>query len=199
MSAMRTTVRRAEDAALVNRVREGEVEAFQALYLSQYRPLVGFANAYVHSFAQAEELVQDVFAAVWERRHTWEAPGGPVAYLFAAVRNRALHVLEHERIAGRIAHNVESDTAVPAMGTGPLAPDSAVEYAELRRAVAKAIAQLPRRRRVALALRTAHGMSYAEIAEALGVSVNSAMLLVSRARESIAPLLVNFAGDFSRD
>jgi DNA-directed RNA polymerase specialized sigma24 family protein len=52
---------------------------------------------------------------------------------------------------------------------------------------------------MALVLRTAHGMSYAEIAESLGVSINAAMLLVTRAREALIPLLADFVENFSED
>lgn len=180
-----------EDTELVSRVRSGDLEVFRTLYLRTYDSLVGFASALTVSRADAEEVVQDVFAAVWERRTTWTPVRSVASYLFAAVRNRSSKVRAHGAVVARAERDVEGVTSL-ASGELPVQPDVAVEVEDLRRAVSRAVALLPKRRRLALALRFGEGMSYAEIGDVLGVSEHAATLLVARAREAIAPVLTPF-------
>ena len=58
-----------------------------------------FLARYVGSPAVAEDLVQDLFLAIWDRRDTVRVRGSVRTYLFAAARNRALNHLKRERIA----------------------------------------------------------------------------------------------------
>jgi RNA polymerase sigma-70 factor (ECF subfamily) len=180
-----------EDTQIVENVRAGDIEAFRALYLRTYDPLVGFATALVSSRADAEEAVQDVFASLWERRTLWSPSRSVAAYLFAAVRNRMAKLRAHGAVVSNAEHDADVVTARSA-GQSPEAPDLAAEAEELRRAVARAVAELPERRRFALMLRFGQGMSYAEVGDVLGVSEHAATLLVARARDAIAPLLAPF-------
>jgi RNA polymerase sigma-70 factor (ECF subfamily) len=180
-----------DDAALVDRVRAGDLAAFRALYLQTYDALVGFGTALIRSRPDAEEVVQDVFAAVWERRAEWAPARSIAAYLFTAVRNRASKIRAHGAVVVRAEQDTD-DMVERASAQPPLSPHAAAEAEELRRAVARAVAALPERRRLALSLRFGEGMSYAEIGEVLGVSEHAATLLVARAREALAPVLTPF-------
>jgi len=60
------------ESDLVPRIRRGDESAFELLYLAHHDELWRFAYAYVRSRDVAEELVQDVFLAVWGTRATWE-------------------------------------------------------------------------------------------------------------------------------
>ncbi len=184
-----------EDRAVVERIRAGDARTFDALYLGHFRALLGVAYHLVGSTAEAEEIVQDVFAEVWRRRGMWAPVAGVSAYLFRAVRNRALDV----RARTRVAHDVR--TAARAAGEslaaadGAIAADDALMARELDTALARAVAALPERRRLALTLRVCHGMSYAQIATVLGVSAAAAMVLVARARSSLGGLRAQYGGE----
>jgi RNA polymerase sigma-70 factor (ECF subfamily) len=180
-----------DDQRLIRAIRNGETEALRELYLATYRSLVGFATALIRSQAEAEEIVQDVFAAVWVRRTEWTPTTTVAAYLFAAVRNRASHIRAHAVVTDNAERDRESVMS-RAMGQAPEPPDRAVESDEIRRAVDHAVAQLPERRRLALGLRYREGMSYAEIGDVLGVSEHAATQLVHRARAAILSVLAPF-------
>jgi RNA polymerase sigma-70 factor, ECF subfamily len=154
---------------LDDRIRRGEPVAFEALFRAYYEPLVRFAVRYADSIAVSEELVQDVFARVWMDRAEWPAPRNRKAYLFTAVRNRALNAgrrrqLETDWVEAEIAGAdvVRSPSAAETVPPGQN-PDA---LAHLDRAVAS----LPERCRLVMHLRWREGMSYADIATVMGIS-----------------------------
>src|SRR5687767_7989299 len=89
---------RIRDELLVSRIREGDDSAFEVLFREYHESLTRFAHSYVSDPEAAEGIVSDVFLAVWERRINWTPERGAAAYLFGAVRNRAL---THERTRRR--------------------------------------------------------------------------------------------------
>ena len=77
------------DAEWVAAVRAGEPAAFEALFHAYHAPLCTFAHRYLGARDLAEEIVQEVFLFVWERRETWDVRTSVRSYLFTAVRNAA--------------------------------------------------------------------------------------------------------------
>jgi RNA polymerase sigma-70 factor (ECF subfamily) len=179
----------ASEFEIVQRIRAGDADAFRTLYLTYHRSLWEFAHGFLRSSQDAEELVQDVFLAVWTTRAQWQVRDGVRAYLYGAVRNRALNMLRHARVvrAGEV-EQLGSGLGL-AMGEDPQQPDAAAELRELEAAVVRAVAALPERRRVAFTLRWRHGLSYPEIGKVLGTSPEAVMVAVSRAREALRPIL----------
>ena len=88
-------------------------ERFAALFRERYPELCHFVLQFVRSRPVAEELVQDLFLRIWERRQTWEEELPSRSYLYQAARNRALDHLKHERIAERAsAYQPDDDEAL---------------------------------------------------------------------------------------
>ena len=162
------------------------------MYYEHAEALWRFATHLTGSRADAEEMVHDVFAHIWEHRRTWTVQGTIAAYLFRGVRNRAIDFLRRTGVATRASEDEDLIALTPGLGEMPLAPDAQAELNELRQALSDAIATLPERRRTALTLRYVRGMGYAEIAAVLGMSEKAAFLLVSRARDALRPLFERF-------
>jgi RNA polymerase sigma-70 factor (ECF subfamily) len=154
---------------LDDRIRRGDPTGFEALFRAYYEPLARFAVRYTESIAVAEELVQDVFTQVWMDRARWPVPQNRKAYLFTAVRNRALNAGRRRRMeadwveAEIIGAESADDPAVEDTPTPGPNPDA---LAHLERSVAS----LPERCRLVMHLRWREGMSYAEIAAVMGIS-----------------------------
>jgi RNA polymerase sigma-70 factor, ECF subfamily len=162
--------------------------AFEDLYRRSYAGLVAFAREYVGDFSAAEDVVQDVFLAVWRRRNELELRSSIRTYLYSAVRNAALDRLKHADGVRR--HGMKAATAL----TPPAQPaDSALRQRELASAVEAALQQLPQRAREVFIMSRDGGLSYAEIAGVLGVSVKAVEASMSRAlralRRKLAPFL----------
>ncbi len=177
----------AADRALLDRLRAGDAAAFDAIFRGRYALLVGVAERMLRDRAVAEELVQEVLLNLWRRREALAPDEALGPYLVRATRNRALNHLRHLAIERRDAAHAAGPSEAPAAGAGRAVA------AELAAAAAAAVAELPPRCREVFALSRGRGLSYAEIAEALGISVKTVEAQMGRAlralRERLAPWL----------
>jgi RNA polymerase sigma-70 factor (ECF subfamily) len=154
------------DETLMGQVRRGRREELEPLVRRYARPLLTYLERMVGDRHRAEELFQDAFLAVWEKRRTYRFPQPFRPWLFAIATNRC-------RAAFRRARGPEAASLPQAMCDGPAAtdvspPDAAVA-AETARLVTAAVARLPDQQRTVIVLRTWNGLSFAEIAQSLGV------------------------------
>lgn len=191
-----------DDASLVARVRVGDESACEALYLEHHQRLWKFAYGFVRSRDVAEEIVQEVFLSLWRGRREWDVRTNARAWLYAAVRHQALNHVRHERVVARLVApradgvgDVDAHAGIPlAMGDPPPDPDASLERRELDDVVAREIARLPERRRIAMTLRWKHDLSAAEIARVLATTPESVRVLLCRARQDLAGLLARLRG-----
>ena len=164
--------------------------AFEALFRAYADRLCSFAAAYVGSAAVAEDLVQSVFCDLWNRRRGGALPEGNVkAYLFRAVRNKALNRLKHRRVEER------HETRTKRQGrTGPVhTPADTLQHQELRQAMREAVEELPERRRLIYRLARRQGLSYKEIAAALEIAPKTVENQMGRALKTLRERLAKFA------
>jgi len=106
-------------------------ERFGALFRQTYPELCSFVMQVVRSRAVAEELVQDLFLRLWERRTSWHEELPSRSYLYQAARHRAWDALRHERIVER-SHLESADDGE---AVGPAAEEELGEQ-DLRAALA---------------------------------------------------------------
>lgn len=182
-SAERESTSDVRERTLIAQIRAGDVAAFKVVYVEHYADLLEFAHSIVRARDEAEDVVQQVFAEVWERRMAWH-PHRIVPALVRAVRHRALDVLRRTRR--------QDDSDIADIGTLFVPADVHIEYDELERTLVSALMALPERRRTALVLRAVRQMSYAEVGEVLEISEKAAFILVSRARAALEPIRVRF-------
>lgn len=164
---------------------------FDALFRAHYARLCGFARRFVGCPDTAEDVVQEVFLHVWTLRDEGETFVNPKRYLYAAVRNRALNHIDHERIASRSRGMMQIGARAPAMSAPRAAPDEELEAAELEEALDIAVERLPERCREAYAHRHG-GKTRAEIAAVMGTSPRTAETQVTRARRFLRRELAPF-------
>ena len=176
----------AQQAALLERLRLGDEAAFDLIFRTWYAPLVQFAERMLREREGAEETVQDVMLELWKRRETLVIQGSPQAYLFQSTRNRALNRLRHLKVENR--EEFDTDT-LPATTNA----DAGASEQEIEVALREAIASLPPRCRVVFEMNRVQGLKYAEVADALGISVKAVEAHMARAlrtlRERLAPWL----------
>jgi RNA polymerase sigma-70 factor (ECF subfamily) len=170
--------------ALVARVRAGDERALEALFRTHYSALCDFATRYVRQDTLAEELVQDLFGDLWARRQSWHVRGSVRAYLFAAVRNRALNLRKREAVERDWKHD-EAIADVRELHQPPELADEALERADLRARLDAALESLPERCRLVMHLRWREQMRHAEIASVMGISVKGVEIQLSRGLRAI--------------
>ena len=175
-------------APLAARIRGGDISAFEHLFRALHAPLCEVVDSYVLSQQIAEEIVQDLFMAVWVDRERVPPPRSIRAYLFASARNRALQHLRHRSVARKWAERVRLEPALHT-NAAPRTPDRALEMDEVSRALRLAVDQLPPRSRVAFVLRWDYEMSNAQIATAMGISIKGVEKLLAAAKTKLRDLL----------
>ncbi len=176
-------------------IRAGDVAVFEEVYLAYYQRLWEFANRYVREGDAAEDVVQDVFGGLWLRREMLSPDDSLTAYLFGAVRNRAVQTIRHATVVRRTAPDVLDD-ARALQDTRDSRPDAAVLESEMAAVVQRALDSLPELGRQVLMLRWQQQLGYSDIARILGISEAAAKQHGSRAQRALRPF---FERVFRRD
>lgn len=170
-----------DERATVAAIRAGDANAFDALVVAHYESLLRLAFSYLGTRESAEEAVQDVFLAIWERRGEWSPHGALRPYLFSATRNRAFTQLRHRRVEHRLADAAASGRDVLPFAPARQSADEAQRGAELDAAIRAAIDRLAPRTREAFVLSRQQHMSHAEIAHVMGTSIKTVQEQIGRA------------------
>lgn len=162
-----------EDRDWIERIRGGNQPAFESLFRLYVRPLTAFAHRYVQSLSAAQSVVDDVFARLWQGRHSWAFHGTVRGNLFASTHRVALEVLNRTHRESRWHAGLPPDgpTFVPDPMRMPI--DDRVSVKELEASVTVAIARLPGRARVVAFMRWSDQLTRAEIATVLGMNVRT--------------------------
>jgi len=174
---------------LMERIRGGDTAALDELLHRNWRPLVLFAMGFVQGVDAAEDVVQDVFVRVWQRRREWEPTGSVRAYLYRITRNLSLNEQRARGVRERSPRFARGRTQRMA----PVTPAEHLEADELKTAVDAAVAALPERRRQVFILARYHGLSRQQIAEVMGISPqtvgNQLTSALATLRQGLAPFL----------
>ena len=166
-------------------VRAGDRGAFERLFRAAYERLADYALRIVANRDAAEDVVQEVFIAVWNRRESLPEAEKVASYLHRAVRNRALNYLRSQRGTERL---IDSDDGGPIIA--PEVEDRLVDE-ELHSVLATALNALsPRSREVFMLSREQH-LTYNEIAVTLDISVKTVETLMGRALRSLRAALAD--------
>jgi RNA polymerase sigma-70 factor (ECF subfamily) len=174
-----------EETDLVVRMWQGDEQAFHRLFVRYARPLCDVAFSYVHIRDVAQELVQDVFCRVWEQRERLAMPDNVRAYLYATIRHRALDYIRHQRVVRHVTEMPFEEGEYPGLGEQSAGVDERLVDQERYDLLLRAIAELPERQRRVFELRWYHHLSYAEIADVLGITVKGVESLRARAIEAL--------------
>jgi RNA polymerase sigma-70 factor, ECF subfamily len=169
---------RLSDNELVERTRAGDVRAYEEL-VRRYERLVGHViYPYAGRDAAVEDLVQETFLRAYDRISTFNPEYRFKTWLLAIANNLGIDTLRRRRDV------VEFNPEIHA----PLSrgPEAVAAEAERARSIQDAVITLPEAYSVPLVLRYAEDLTYAEIAEVLGITVPALKSRLFRARNMLA-------------
>lgn len=172
----------------IERIQDGDEEAFERMFRAYYSELCRFATEYVSSTNRARDVVQDVFLQIWDRRADWDVQRSLQAYLYRSVRNRALNQVRRRGTKQDVHDDLEYTTERVQSRTA----EDVVHGGTLKDEVQQAIDDLPDRRRMAFLLHRRHGFTYKEIAQIMEITQKTVENQIGRAlkslREKLDPL-----------
>jgi RNA polymerase sigma-70 factor (ECF subfamily) len=174
----------------MRRICDSDVSALDELLRCYWSPIVHYAERMLGGTDAAEDIAQQVFIQLWQRRSEWHFTGSVQSYLYRVARNLALNEQRHQSMRQRWSDRVRLRGQ-----RRPVQPDQEVEGRELRTAVDAAIAALPERRREVFILARFQGLSYREIAEVMGISTQTVANQLSAALADLRNELAGFLDD----
>ena len=163
-----------DEHALVLRLIEGDEDAFCELYAAYKNRLIYFAMRFLKSREYAEDIFQDAFTVVWQGRRFINPDASFSAYLYTIVRNRILNQLRDLAKQDKLREQILSQAVDYTNNT-----KETVFANDLRQFIVRALQQLTPRQREIFEMSREQQMSHREIAEALGISVNTVQESIS--------------------
>ncbi|MCJ8208837.1 RNA polymerase sigma-70 factor [Mucilaginibacter sp. RS28] len=155
----------ASDQELVSLLREGSEEAYAEIY-NRYKWLL-----HTHAYKKlgdreaANDVIQELFAALWTKRQDIFLTTTLSAYLYTATRNRILNIIEHEKVESRYV-----DSLLVYANNYVASTDHLIRERQLMEIIEKEIAALPPKMREVFELSRKSHLSHKEIAEELSIS-----------------------------
>jgi RNA polymerase sigma-70 factor (ECF subfamily) len=180
------------DDLLIKRFCAGELRAFEILVVKYQRRVAALINSSVRNDSVAEELTQETFLRAYRGLPNFRFESAFSTWLYTIARNTAMsyHRDGHSRADNAVSLDALVEDSGPVetgVGEGvAVSPDEEMEGKQLIAAIQASLTKLSAPMRDAVLMREMEGLSYAEIAEKLGVPLNTARSLIFRARETVA-------------
>jgi RNA polymerase sigma-70 factor (ECF subfamily) len=166
------------DQEILQNIKAGEQKTFEALFRTYFQPLSLYAASIIHSQEDGEEIVQDLFFQIWEKRQQLHITSSLKSYLYRSVRNRCLNFIKHQKVKEKYRQE-----AVQQFSEAVNEPPS--DAPELKEKIQAAITTLPARCREVFELSRFEGLKYREIAEVLGISPKTVEVQMGKALKTL--------------
>ncbi len=155
------------DLELLQRIRKGDEKAFETLFRTYYKSLCLFAHKILKDDVVAEEIVQDIYYYVWDKRETLELTTSVKSYLFKSVYNNSLKNIRHQKIVKNYEAKVgNEDTSFELQ-------ENYAEIGEMMHIIKLTLDQVPERTREIFELNRNEGLKYQEISDKLNISIKT--------------------------
>lgn len=171
--------------------KSGDQKVFEVIFRAYYKSLCRYASGFVNDPDDAEELVQQVFVAIWERRNDFRIEVSVKSYLYRAVHNRCLNFIAQLKVRTMYANEKVNDEFPVEQ------PMAHLRQRELQERIREALLKLPEQCGIVFKLSRYEELKYAEIASHLGISIKTvenqmgkALRIMREELKEYLPLLV---------
>jgi RNA polymerase sigma-70 factor (family 1) len=149
-------------------ISEGDKKAYERVFKTYYQSLCNYACSLLKDIDEAEEVVQNVFFNIWNKREELQISTSIKSYVYRAVHNDCLNKIKHGKVRRMYAEDYKSS-----MGGGFQDSAKVLEAKELGKQINEAIATLPEQCGLVFKLSRFENLKYSEIAEHLDISVKT--------------------------
>lgn len=176
---MNTTFKHIDYLAVKN-LKHGDTNAFDDLYKKYSSRLFNFSVKYLKSTEEAEEVVQEVFLYIWDKRDGLKPEHSFNAYIFTIAYN-----IIKKYFLKKTRDNAFKDDLIYSLLDATNNLDTTIDYKFLLKKVELIIDALPNRRKEIFVKRKYHGLSIKEIAQELNISPNTVENQLAAAQKQI--------------
>ncbi len=156
------------DAVLTRRLKENDKSAFELIFNNFSRRLYCFTLGYVHSQAEAEEIIQNVFISLWENRDILTEEFPLQNYLYKVTINHIYNFFKQQSVRRNYRERVMLEGS-----EADLEVEQTILANDLEETVNKFIGELPIRQQIIFRLSRMDGLCHAEIAQRMGLSIRA--------------------------
>jgi RNA polymerase sigma-70 factor, ECF subfamily len=181
MATATTKMCKLTDAHLIEQVTsQSDYTAFEQLFHRYYNSLCRYAYTYVKAYDEAEEIVSDVFLKIWKSRDVLQIQSSISAYLVRSTRNSAIDRLRYLNRQRRKTYDLVGD-----FEGNYASPSDVVIGKETNTLIEAAIAALTPQAKLIFSMSRDKGMTQADIAQTLNLSVKTVEAHMGRALKSL--------------
>lgn len=168
------TMHSMDEKLLLQQIADGSEQAFALLLEQKWNNIYWQALTYVRSSSQAQDIVQDVFIKIWQKRKTLPDVANFDSFLFIVARNHIISALRKKTAFPLDYDALEVEEKY-------YLPDKTLFRKNLAELIARAIDLLPQQQKTAYLLSRDQGLSHEEIAKSMQVSKEAAKKNICRA------------------
>ncbi len=175
------------DRQIFNEIKKGNLATFENLFRKHYQALCNYAGKYVKDLDKAEEVVQELFFKLWEKRDKLEINISLKSYLYRSVYNGCLQYLNHRAIEIKYEAYYKKQNKEYNRDAS-----ENIRLQELSDIIHNTLNSLPERCRNIFLLNRYEGLKYREIAKKLSVSIKTVEANIGKALKLLRKNLRNY-------
>ena len=169
-----------KDTFLIRELKNSNEQAFEQLYYQYHRSLYGFLMKMIGSRKEVEDIIQEVFIRIWERRRDLNENLSFCGFLFTIGKNLCLNYIRDDQSGRRVKEHLKQiiDRSLDDV-------EQVVYFNELEQMVQQVLEQLPYRQQQVYTLNRIKGYSRHEIASMLHISIATVDMHMSKALKTL--------------
>ena len=175
---------------ILNELQKGNERAFDTIFKQYYKPLCQFSFSFIKDQDAAENLIQEVFVKLWEKRENLTNIDNLLSYLMGMVRNQSIDFLRKEKTNSKIYNKLKPESSENTT-------EEQISKNEFEEKLLKSILNLPERCRTAIEMSRFDGFSNKEIAQKMEISVKGVEALIGRSLKLLRSELQEFLPSLS--
>lgn len=160
-------------------IRSGDEKAFEAFFRMEYNNILHFINAYLNDLAAAEDLSQETFISLWNKRMCIDEKQNLRAYVFKIARNRTLNYIRDNHLADEVTQNKEALMNLYALSDEIITQQ--IDALQLEELINKTYSSLPEGIKEVFVMNRIKGFTYSQIAETQQVEIKSVEYKIKKA------------------